>query len=52
MKKNYSAPKISVHGSLEKLTQSYTKKIGTKDGMFLAINGDPSNTVSIGPLGS
>lgn len=51
MKKTYSTPKLNVHGSIEELTQSF-KKMGTKDGMFLAIDGDTNNSVSIGPLGS
>ena len=52
MKKNYTTPKLSVHGSLEELTQSNVKKFGANDGWVLAINGDPSNTAPIGPLGS
>ena len=42
MKKTYNAPKLSVHGSLESLTQIKNgdlKKVGTNDGIFTAIDG-------------
>ena len=52
MKKNYSMPKLSVHGSIEELTQQRIKKFGTNDGILLTIPvpGDPNNTVPIGSL--
>jgi hypothetical protein len=48
MKKNYSAPKLSVHGSIEELTQQ-RKTIGTNDGVILVIPGlTPPDGVAIG----
>lgn len=48
MKKTYNAPKLSVHGSLEGLTQQ-TKTIGNNDGVTLSIPGlTPPEGVPIG----
>ena len=52
MKKNYSAPQLSVHGSIEELTQQ-RKTIGTNDGVILVIPGlTPPSGTPIGAIGS
>lgn len=38
MKKSYMTPKLTVHGSVENLTQQ-TKKFGANDGIILDIPG-------------
>ncbi len=38
MKKSYITPKLSVHGSVENLTQQ-TKVFGSQDGIVVAIPG-------------
>lgn len=51
MKKIYNAPKLSVHGSIEGLTQqSTTKKFGTDDGFQVSIP-VPGGTTNV-PIGS
>lgn len=48
MKKTYNAPKLSVHGSLEGLTQQ-RKTVGSDDGVILTIPGlTPPDGVAIG----
>lgn len=40
MKKNYSTPKLSAHGSIEELTQSdRAKTFGSGDGILLIVSG-------------
>ena len=48
MKKTYNTPKLSVHGSIEELTQQ-TKGLGSQDGVTLVIEGlTPEGGVPIG----
>ena len=48
MKKTYNTPKLSVHGSIEELTQQ-TKTVGLDDGVTLSIPGlTPEGGVPIG----
>lgn len=48
MKKTYIKPKLSVHGSIEELTQQ-SKTIGSNDGVTLSIPGvTPEGGVPIG----
>ena len=50
MKKVYSAPQLSVHGSIEMLTQQ-VKGLGADDGVTLVISGlTPPDGVPIGPI--
>ena len=50
MKKAYSAPKLSVHGSIELLTQQ-VKGLGSDDGVTLVIEGlTPPSGVPIGSI--
>ena len=50
MKKAYNAPKLSVHGSIELLTQQ-VKGLGADDGVTLVIEGlTPPGGVAIGPI--
>ena len=49
MKKTYNAPKLTVHGSVEVLTQQ-VKTTGNEDGVTLNIPGlTPEGGVPIGP---
>lgn len=41
MKKSYIAPKLTVHGSVESLTQQTLKEFGGDDGIALIIPGVP-----------
>lgn len=50
MKKTYNTPKLSVHGSVESLTQQ-VKGLGSDDGVTLVIPGlTPPDGVPIGSL--
>ncbi|MEL6910016.1 MAG: lasso peptide [Cyanobacteria bacterium J06643_13] len=50
MKKAYSRPQLTVHGSVNVLTQQ-TKGLGSDDGVILTIPGlTPPDGVPIGPL--
>ena len=50
MKKSYNTPKLSVHGSIEMLTQQ-VKGLGSDDGVTLVIQGlTPPSGVPIGPI--
>ena len=50
MKKTYNAPKLTVHGSVEVLTQQ-TKGLGSDDGVNLVIDGlTPPGGVPIGSI--
>ena len=50
MKKAYSTPKLSVHGSIELLTQQ-VKGLGTDDGVTLVVEGlTPPEGVPIGSI--
>ena len=52
MKKAYSTPTLSIHGSVEMLTQQ-VKGLGSDDGVILVIPGlTPDSGVSIGPVGA
>ncbi|MEM6614635.1 MAG: lasso peptide [Cyanobacteria bacterium P01_C01_bin.72] len=48
MKKSYITPKLSVHGSVESMTQQ-VKTLGKDDGVILVIPGlTPADGVAIG----
>ncbi|MEL7417002.1 MAG: lasso peptide [Cyanobacteria bacterium J06555_3] len=50
MKKTYSKPQLTVHGSVDVLTQQ-TKGLGSDDGVTLVIDGlTPPSGVPIGSL--
>ncbi|MEO1691384.1 MAG: lasso peptide [Cyanobacteria bacterium J06631_6] len=50
MKKTYSKPQLTVHGSVDVLTQQ-TKGLGSDDGVTLVIDGlTPPGGVPIGSL--
>ncbi|MEL6581829.1 MAG: lasso peptide [Cyanobacteria bacterium J06621_12] len=50
MKKTYSRPQLTVHGSVDVLTQQ-TKGLGSDDGVTLVIDGlTPPGGVPIGSL--
>ena len=50
MKKAYSTPKLSIHGSIELLTQQ-VKGLGADDGVTLVIEGlTPPEGVPIGSI--
>ncbi|MEL6927308.1 MAG: lasso peptide [Cyanobacteria bacterium J06600_6] len=49
MKKTYNTPELTVHGSVNALTQQVTKQLGTTDalGLSVVINAD-GGTISVG----
>ncbi len=50
MKKSYNTPKLSVHGSIEELTQQTVKRFGLNDGIVLSIP-TPDGDITV-PIGS
>ncbi len=48
MKKSYKTPKLTVHGSIEELTQQRVKRFGLDDGIVLSI---PDSDITV-PIGS
>lgn len=48
MKKSYNPPKLTVHGSIEQVTEQTRKTFGSDDGVVLTIGGQDIG--SIGPV--